>query len=299
MEKAKILILSSYKDTLRMHILMDKLKELGIYAELLEDKIVVGKPFDDQIASLITNTKVIVFFISEHSISNESLMNEIFFVYECAKTRDKTIIPIVEWKNFTIKNTTLEFLLASQQIIYPEDGLHSAQDYIDVAAQIYDICSTSDGKELLYEKITNLSKIRYIPGISSNVSDLILLLCNEIKQDRNSKSRRSSYKELLLCMEQLQSCGEAGYQDEDRTLAHKRLTAINAVDELLNNNDFHFVDLFLISFVLKINYLDYSIRTDVIDTLSHGDVRGVSTETLQEKYLSRQDFYLKSNYSEL
>lgn len=251
MEKAKILMLCSHKDTPRIQRLMDKLKELGIHAELPKDSLVSEKPFAEQIVSLIANTKIIVFFISEHSINSEYLTKEIFFAYECAKTRDKKIIPIVEWENLTLKNTTLEFLLASQQILYPEDGLHSSQDYIDVAARIYEICSNSEGKELLYEKITNLSRIKYIPGISSNLSDLILLLCCEIEQDRNAQSRRSSYKELLRCMEQLQSCGESGYSTEDRKLAHKRLDAINKVDELLKTNDFHTTDLFLISFALK------------------------------------------------
>lgn len=219
MEKAKILMLCSHKDTPRIQRLMDKLKELGIHAELPKDSLVSEKPFAEQIVSLIANTKIIVFFISEHSINSEYLTKEIFFAYECAKTRDKKIIPIVEWENLTLKNTTLEFLLASQQILYPEDGLHSSQDYIDVAARIYEICSNSEGKELLYEKITNLSRIKYTPGISSNLSDLILLLCCEIEQDRNAQSRRSSYKELLRCMEQLQSCGESGYSTEDRIFA--------------------------------------------------------------------------------
>lgn len=299
MEKAKILMLCSHKDTPRIQRLMDKLKELGIHAELPKDSLVSEKPFAEQIVSLIANTKIIVFFISEHSINSEYLTKEIFFAYECAKTRDKKIIPIVEWENLTLKNTTLEFLLASQQILYPEDGLHSSQDYIDVVARIYEICSNSEGKELLYEKITNLSRIKYIPGISSNLSDLILLLCCEIEQDRNAQSRRSSYKELLRCMEQLQSCGESGYSTEDRKLAHKRLDAINKVDELLKTNDFHTTDLFLISFALKMIYMDYYIRADLIDTLSNGDVHGVQAETLQEKYLSRQYFYLKIYNSQI
>lgn len=299
MEKAKILMLCSHKDTSRMQRLIDTLKELGIYAELPETSLDSEKPFIEQIASLITNMKVIVFFISEHSINSKFLTKEILFAYECAKTRDKTIIPIVEWKNHTLKNTTFEYFLSNQQIIYPEDGLHSSQDYIDVAARIYQICSNSEGKELLYEKLANLSRIKYTPGISSNLSELILLLCSEIEQDRNSQSRRSTYKELLRCMEQLQSCGESGYSVEDRKLAQKRLAAINKVDELLKSNDFHTIDLFLVSFVLKTIYMDYCIRTDVIDTLTNGDVHGIGAETLQEKYLSRQEFYLKIYSSQM
>lgn len=299
MEKIKILILCSHNDAPRIQRLMDKLKELGIHAELPKNSLVPGKRYAEQIASLITNTKIIVFFISEHSINSEHLTKEIVFAYECAKTRDKKIIPIVEWKNITLKNTPLVFLLSSQQIIYPEDGLHSSQDYNDVAAKIYELCLNSEKKEILYEKITNLSRIKYTPGVSSNLSDLILLLCCEIEQDRNAQSRRSSYKELLRCMDQLQFCGESGYSSEDLKLARKRLNAINKVDELLKNNDFHTLDLFLISFALKMIYLDFDIRVDVIDTLSHGDSHGIQTETFQEKYLSRQYFYLKIYNSQM
>ena len=77
MEKAKILMLCSHKDTPRIQRLMDTLKELGIHAELPEDSLMSGKPFAEQIASLITHAKIIVFFISEHSINSEYLTKEI------------------------------------------------------------------------------------------------------------------------------------------------------------------------------------------------------------------------------
>lgn len=299
MEKVKILMLCSHKDRGRIQRLIDKLEELGVRAGVPEDLPVSESSFPNQITSLIANTPIIVFFISEHSINSEYLTQEIFFAYECAKTRDKTIIPIVEWENYTLRSTKFEYLLASQQIIYPEDGLHSEQDYINVAGRIYEICTNSEEKELLYEKITNLSRINYTPGISSNLSDLIILICREIEQDRNAQSRRSTYKELLRCMEQLQFYGETGYTNEDRKLAYKRLDALNNVDTLLKSNDFHTVDLYLISFVLKIIQIDYYIRTDVIDTLTNGDVHGVGADTLQEKYLSRQNFYLKIYNSQI
>ena len=52
MEKAKILMLCSHKDTPRIQRLMDKLKELGIHAELPKDSLVSEKPFAEQIVSL-------------------------------------------------------------------------------------------------------------------------------------------------------------------------------------------------------------------------------------------------------
>ena len=299
MEKAKVLILCSREDKPRIKILIDKLMKLGVHAEIPEDSITTGTDFVGQITSSIANAKIIVLFISDYSVNSAHFTREILFAFECAQNRDKIMIPIVEWKDHTINGTTFEFLLATRQIIYPEDGLHSEQDYIDVAGRIYEICYNSTSKELLYEKIVNLSKINYRPGLSANLSNLIILLCREIAKDRDAQSRRNGYKELLRCMEQLQFCGESGYTDEDRKLAHKRLDALNSVDELLKNNDFHTVDLFLISFVLKIIYIDHYVRTDVIDTLSNGDVHGVGAETLKEKYLSRQDFYYRIYNSQM
>lgn len=299
MEKAKILMLCARKDTPRVQMLINKLEELGIRAELPEDTLILEESFVEQIISLIKNAKIIVFFVSEHSIGSRTFQNEVYSAYKYAKERDKKIIPIVEWNNLIDKDEMLKLLLADQQIIYPEDGLHSKQDYVDTAGRIYDICHNSEEKELLYEKIANLSRINYTPGISSNLSDLIVLLCRETEQDRNAQSRRRRYKEILRCMEQLQFCGESGYTNDDRKLAHKRLDALTSVDEVLKNNDFHTADLFLISFVLKITYIDYRIRTDVIDTLTNGDVHGVGAETLQEKYLSRQNFYLKIYNSQM
>lgn len=58
MEKAKILMLCSHKDTPRIQRLIDTLKELGIHAELPENSLVSEKPFVEQIASLITNTRL-------------------------------------------------------------------------------------------------------------------------------------------------------------------------------------------------------------------------------------------------
>ena len=45
MEKAKILMLCSHKDTPRIQRLMEQLKELGVHAELPEDSLASEKPF--------------------------------------------------------------------------------------------------------------------------------------------------------------------------------------------------------------------------------------------------------------
>lgn len=295
MKKIKALILYAQKDVIRAQRLGDKLSKLGICVERLENILRLGDSFLNQIEEAIVNAKNIVFIISENAVNSEYLAQEILFAYECAKTRDKKIIPIVEWKDYTIqnvKNAQLQSLLNSVQAIYPEDGLHSENDYTFAAGKIYDICICAEKKELLYEKIADLSRIHYVQGISSNLSQLILLLCREIEQERSAPLRRADYKELLRCMERLQGCEELDYTEESCKIAHKRLDAVNNVDELLKHSDFHTTDLFLIAFVLKMVYLIYCIRNDVIDTLSNGDIHGVGKGTF-EKYLSTQNFYFK------
>lgn len=81
-------MLCSHKDTPRIQRLMGKLKKLG-HAELPKNSLVSEKPFAEQIASLITNTKIIVFFISEHSINSEYLTKEIFLSMNAQKQEIK------------------------------------------------------------------------------------------------------------------------------------------------------------------------------------------------------------------
>ena len=280
-----------------VQILTDKLNEWGISTETLDNVLSASLSWDEQIKLLIVNAKNIVIFIAEQSLNSKFLAREIHLAYEYAKTRDKNIIPVLACDNQALKATPFSFLLESQLIIYIKaDG--SSEHYIEAAEKIYDILANSEGKELLYEKISNLSKINYIPGLSSNLCDLIMLLCDEAEHVFTSaESRRGIYKELLRCMEQLQDCLEPGYSDEDRKLAHKRLDTLNRVNKLLGNSDFHSIDLFLISFVIKMIYLDYDIRNDIIDTLTNGDVH-VGDEYAKGA-VSKQDFYLKIYNSQM
>ncbi len=292
MEKAKILILYSHNDTLRVQKLIEQLDKLGVPVDLPENHI-AQKSSHIPMRVLINSMRIIVLFITNNSINSEDLTNDTMIACQYAEGRDKIIIPVLEKKNLLEQNEILSFLLSKWRWVLPKNNLTSEQDYIEIAQYLYSVFNHVYGKELLYEKIANLSKINYIPGISSNLSNLIMLLCDEIKQDQNSQSRRSSYKELLRCLEQLQSCRESGYTNEDQKLARNRLDALERVNELLNNNDFYTTDLYFISFVLKTIYIGYQINTDALDVLLLGNVSSNDVETLKEKYLSRQSFYLK------
>ena len=299
MGKTKVLVINASDGAGRIKGVADKLSAMGVYAEMLDSVLKSVGNYHEQIVSAIANAKIIVFFISEKFISSKSSMNTLMMAYSCAKERDKLIIPVVEWQKHLDTDKKLQYLLAGQQIVFPYYGLHSQQDQIGVAGKIFERILNVEGKELLYDKISSLSQIDYAPGISSNLSELILLLCHEVENESMAQNRRNTYKEILRCMEQLETCGEPGYTNEDRALAKKCLSALDEVDKILKSNDFHKLDLFLIAFVLKIIYLDYRIRTDVIDTLTNGDVHGLGMKTYEEKYLARQNFYLKMYNSQM
>ena len=298
MERNKVHIFFAYSDRKRIASLRRRLNDLGLEAGSNENQLLPewDRPADP--ADIIKNCRALIFFFSENAVKSRFLMQEMQAAIEYAIERGKLIITIVENKDVLDNSDTLKYTLGRMPVFIPKDGLQSESDYDDIAAMIYDVVVGSETKELLYEKITSLSRIRYTPGVSKNLCALLRLLCKEVKRDFSLKSRRDTYKEILRSTEQLEQCDEHDYSDESIRLAHMRVDAIDEVESLIGSFDFLQLDLYLISLALKLNYLTYTIRKDAADTLSHGDVHGLGNLTA-EKYVPAQEFFLRLYYSQM
>lgn len=290
----EVLILYSHNDKYRVGELINNLNEMGVTVKTVDSMLMPGEAWADTVASCIQKERNIVFFISERSLNSETLRQEILYAIDCAKNRDKLVIPIVEWENLLKKDQSLKVLLDNRQVIFPDDGLHSRSDQRDIAGRIYEIIAASGTKELLYDKIAGFSKIHYYPGIITHLCDLAMILCEEITKEHREFVRRDLYKEVLRCMEQLERCNERDYSGDARGRAHKRLGTLKKVEEIFHHKDFLKLDLFIISLALRLNYLDSEIRTDCVDVITYGDVR----PKLEDNTI-RQTLYLKLYNSQI
>lgn len=123
----------------RMERLISKLTDIGIQVLNPNNNLSSEKFNKDKFTQIITDEKNILFFISDKIATNKELLNRFFYVWEYAKKRDKNVITIVEWDSVLLHNVELKQKLDSAKLIFPEDGLHSKQDYIDVVGSICDV----------------------------------------------------------------------------------------------------------------------------------------------------------------
>ncbi len=283
MRSNSILFLYCREDLPRIRILSNKLKSLGIDAQLPDDFIEPEQSFGQQFYDMLHSVQNIVVFVSHNSLHSKYFL-QIVLRCEAAVERDKNVIGIIEWSNLLEESPQLQHDLAGRKLIYPEDGLHSEADYTSTAAILYDICNTSHSKEVLYEKISDFSRLKYIPGLNDCLSELVILLCKELFRTEQSSTRRTLYKEILRCMKKMEGLREFSYTNETRARAHKRLEAINAIQHLLDQKEFHSADLFYISYGIYVLELHYRILLEITDTLSNGDIHAPDTSTLEKNY---------------
>lgn len=241
---------------------------------------------------MIAAEKYIVFFVSKTISESKAAEDDFLFTYIYAVDRDKKIFSIVEWNTVLSDDQKLKDTINPRDIIFPEDGLHSQQDYKTVVGTIYDNIVQAENRNLIYDKISSLIKIDYVPGIVDNVAELVIDLCEETDKCGNAEERRTLYKEIWKWIEVLDKYSDQGYGEKWSETAHKRLSALNCFAKLLKHDDFHKEDLFLNAFIIRSTYIEMRIRDDCVDTITHGDIHGLREETRQS-YIDKQKFYLR------
>ena len=95
-----------------------------------------------------------------------------------------------------------------------------------VAARVYNELNSSNEKNILYDKLLDFQRLGHSLGILDVLSELLIVLSNEITTyPFENEARKSIYKELyrLILMMYQKSDGE--FSGEGRTVAHKQLSA--------------------------------------------------------------------------
>ena len=288
---SRILLLHA-ESSKRMERLISKLTDIGIQVLNPNNNLSSEKFNKDKFTQIITDEKNILFFISDKIATNKELLNRFFYVWEYAKKRDKNVITIVEWDSVLLHNVELKQKLDSAKLIFPEDGLHSEQDYIDVVGSICDVIKREENRQLLYDKISSLIKISYIPGIVLNISKLVRNLYEEVKSCENQAKRISIYKEIWKWIEILNKNSEQGYGEVWKKTAHERLDVMNCLSKMLKHNDFKQDDLYLIAYAVRALFVEIQIRDDCVDTITNGDIHELKLE-IKVPYYERQQQLIK------
>ena len=295
--KMDLLILHSSRDKLIVEEFKTRLLQVGLNVIDEESiyKSISGELLDsysEQFKNILVNaqTRAVLVIITENSLSSMFLINELFFAIEIAKQRDKIIIPVVTNYDLFLNSQVCDILGNIQALKLNDSSVDSIQHAVN---KINDILSLHYKKELLYDKISSLVAIDYSNWAAENICELIDLLCNEINNKVTVLERVALYKEILSAAERLALCEESGYSQKDKKIAHKRLDAINKLKAIMHNDDFKSNNLLLIAIAIRMNYLDLQIRSQIADTISNGDVCGISGDTVKKEYLPNEEHYLK------
>ena len=151
--------------------------------------------------------------------------------------------------------------------------LFTAIDAYEERQRLYDTLASID---------PNVYQGQYCDQYSERLERILQCIQRELRHIESLGARRALLKEALGCAESLARVNEP-YGDVGRTSAHIRLDCLNILSSIRhdyprphNNRYKKSEELFFNAVSIRLIYLDYNIRGDCADTITSGDVRGLS-----------------------
>lgn len=265
MGNRKILLVNSYKDMQIASNLVRHLSANEIDVDTLADFLTSGLDWKKQTLEFIRDNQGIIFFVSVNSIKNDEIYEEMKYAANLALNRDKKIISIVEKKAILMDFPEFNELLQNHEMIILNEILDTEEKYHKIAEEIYSILLNTEKKELLYEKITNLSGNHYDFRVVANLTELLFILFEELDRQDNLLIKRKIYKEILVCLVKLSECSFQQFLSENSDRVNLLKEIIVQIDTLFDKAEMKKPDLFYSAVAIKINYLDYIINKKLID----------------------------------
>lgn len=276
--------------------LKEKLEGLGIALNCAEDYIHLGEEFEKAIVDVIADSLHIILFISEASLNSAVCLTEIKHCFCIAKNRAKNIVPIVQWGQATFERASskeaneMHMMLQPIQWYLPEDGLHSEKDYNKLASFIDNLVSSERTTVQLYEQLAAFTKMKYSEGIVSSAAKLITILHTDLSTVASQEERKEIYINMCRLIEMMDKWSFWGYDQESRQIAHECISAIQAVQSVLNEDDFQTSDLLMVSIAKWLISHMMNVWCDAIEILSNDDCHSPGVDSVK-KYTERYDLY--------
>ena len=248
--------------------LISKLKSLlnrfALFIDKSDDDI-LGSSIDywtnymAEYSLLLRRVDAVILFCSEDQFFIDSFRVKITNLINSAKERDKQFflvtdhiyVNMLRFLGRTDIEKKAQELFQNVSVIELQDGW-SEYSIPRVAARVYNELNSSNEKNILYDKLLDFQRLGYSLGILDVLSELLIVLSNEITTyPFENEARKSIYKELyrLILMMYQKSDGE--FSGEGRTVAHKQLSAITEVEKLLSEQEFLTGDIYYSAFAFR------------------------------------------------
>ena len=292
-----VFISYSHKDSFFVSRLVQELNKHGV-SVFMDTQMELGDDWQVTIANAISSSRWFIPIITPNSLSSQYFLAECRYACVHAEDRSKMIYPICYACDIhdviNSRDKRHEGIISALYNLawgVVHKGCEEELAYMAerIAKQVLSLRNDHD----LFERISSCVKAGEIGKATEGLCDLIQDIC-QIIYNRDNRMREALHQ-LLLLLEKLHEVYDYDYSSESCTLAHRKLEVLSRVAEISEANRFMGDNLFFLSSVIRLIYLEREIRWTCVDAITHGDLSdGLIPDIPEIEYLQRQEPYLRA-----
>lgn len=160
----------------------------------------------------------------------------------------------------------------------------------NIAGFIANLVSSEKTRAELYEKLAGFLKMKYAEGIVSSAAKLISILYNDLSSVSSKEEQEDVYIKMCRLIEMMSKWSFEGSDQESRKIAQECISAIQAVQSVLNRDDFKTSDLLMVSIAKWLISHMMNVWCNAIEVLSNDD-HHLPEADLAKKYTEQYDMH--------
>jgi len=245
--------------------LTDDLQKRGYTVFDETDLPVAGEHWFDHIADAISDCDCFLPIVTDEFLSSSSAKSEVSFAISKSQERAKRIISLVcTTKPWPLP---LQFLLGKSQLVY----INGLQDIPMAAEKIDQAMGAKFKSALLYEKLAEYRALKHAAKEFTTICQILELTCAQWP-DLSLEEKQKYAMEICKLLERL-SCYPGQYGEEAKAVGYRMRETLGVVSNLLKTDAELFSgDLFFSAVAVRLQYLDWEVRTESVDLTTNGDV---------------------------
>ena len=241
------------------------LRERGYSVWLDVDSLSPGMDFAQHVYEIISDCDCFLPIITNEFLTSTWAAKEVALAVAKSQERAKPIIPLVcttnPWSN------SLQMLLG----IYQWLRINSIEDIPMIADRIDKAVGTKFKSAVLYEKLAEYRALKHAAKEFTTICQILELLCAKWSSLSLGEKQKDAM-EICKLLERL-SCYPGQYGEEAKAVGYRmRETWGNVANLLKTDAELFADDLFFSAFAVRLNYLDWEVRTESVDLTTSGDV---------------------------